>query len=300
MKKVFITGASGFIGAAVTTLAAEQAEWELFALTSGRRSVYLPDGVTPVIADLYDPEQRRRVLEQVKPDMMLHLAWNLEQKGFLQSASNLRWLEISLSMLHDFQRNGGQEFLFAGSSSEYGYEQEICKVESEKPTDLYGRCKLAFSQVAQDFCCVNDISFTDIRYFPIYGPGEKTLVHAIPCAIDVLRRREPFVCQAPNNCWDYMYIQDVAEATVAIMKKRVSGPINVGSGVGVPMGEIFRTVAAALHAEELLSFENEHVNGKKLYADITRLRNEVGFVPHMDLVSGIEETVRWWQSSRQR
>ena len=301
MKKLLITGASGFIGAAVTALAVQQPDWQVFALTSGRRPVCFPEGATPVTADLYDPEQRRQVVERVVPAMSLHLVWDLGKKGFLHSPSNLRWLEISLSLLQEFQRSGGKYFLFAGSSSEYGYELEVCaETSTAAPTDLYGRCKLAFSQVAQEFCRANDLLFTDIRYFPIYGPGEKSLVHAIPCAIDALSRGAPFVCKAPNNCWDYLCINDAADATISIMKKQLSGPVNVGSGVGVSMETVFRTVASALHAEGALSFENEHAEGKKLYADITRLRSEAGFRPHMDLVSGIEETVRWWKSSGQR
>lgn len=299
-KRLLITGASGFIGRAITAVIAKRGGWEIYALTSGRRAVFFPDGVKTVSADLRDVDACEAMMERLRPEAVIHLAWNLEGRDFLTVDENLHWLEISLRLLRAFNRYGTGErrFLFSGSSSEYGYRQEICREEGPAyPEDLYGTCKLQFTNVARTFSEIYGIRFVDARFFSVYGPGESHLLHIIPVEINAMFRGQPFVCKGPNNIWDYVYVDDVAEAVARILESNHCGCINVGYGP-VSMREVTSIIADLTGGKEHLSFENEDEPGRTLVADTRFLREMIGFAPRIGIKEGLIKTVAWWRAQQ--
>lgn len=293
-----ITGASGFIGRAITKLAARENAWEIYVLSSGRRKsalTQLPAYVHVVTADLRDPQQCEMMMKTLRPDMLLHLAWNLEERDFLHANANIHWLEISLHLLRLFAENGGKYLAFAGSSSEYGESQEPCSETGPvAPCNLYGISKLAFTNLAKTFCVSNDIRFVSIRYFSVYGPGESHLLHAVPVSISTMLQGEKFVCKAPNNIWDYVYIDDAAAATIRAIQKKFCGIVNVG-GDAISMRELFTIIAEQIGNPDALAFENEDVPGRYLIADTKILSGEIGYTRQTDIFQGLSNTVAWWK-----
>lgn len=250
-------------------------------------------------ADLRDTSQCDALIRDLRPDIILHLAWNLEKPGFLNADVNNQWLEISLHLLQIFQEFGGKRFVFAGSSSEYGYNQTLCSEGgAASPSDLYGQCKLAFTKLAASFCEVNDISFVSIRYFPVYGPGESHLLHAIPTAIHTMLQGEPFICKAPNNIWDYIYIDDVAAATIKIINSSYCGIVNVASGIPHQMREVSSVIAQELNAEHLLQLNEANSSKEVLLADTAVLDNVIGYRCKTGLSEGIRRSVQWWKTQQ--
>lgn len=298
MKTVLITGASGFLGQAIVKELSASEDWEIYAVTSGRRAVSFPKGVHTVAADLTSESSRKELFQMISPHSMIHLAWNLSKRGFLNSDTNLTWMTASLDLLNLFAR-GGKRFLFAGSSSEYGYNRPICREsDATEPSDLYGLCKLSFERIAAQFCASCGVECSTLRIFPVYGPGEGSTVHAIPAAIDALLRGEQFVCKGPNNIWDYVYVDDVAKAAVSVLESSFCGTVNIASGKGTPMRDAFCAVAAQLGREDLLLFENEHIPGKTLIGDTRVLREKLGFDEFTPFARGMKATVSWWKDQR--
>lgn len=296
MKKVLITGASGFIGKAITSAAAKEPDWEVYAVISGKREIRFDGNVHIVKADLTDLSQVEARLEEVRPDIIFHLAWNLGDRGFLDSESNLTWLETSLCILKKFVSLGGQHFFFAGSSAEYGYGSNICRETDEgRPEDLYGMCKSSFSRVGRMFSQSNGITFTSARIFSAYGVGERHILHIIPSAIDALNRGERFVCKAPENQWDFVYIDDIAGAAVCAAKQRYNGVLNIASGAAASIRELLETIAGEFGSPELIEYCEQSGAPKLLLADTHALTETLGYKPKVDLKSGIKQTVAWWK-----
>jgi nucleoside-diphosphate-sugar epimerase len=295
MNDLLITGASGFLGQAIIQELSIKSEWNIFAVVSGRRNVTFPENVRVFTADLTNYLDRETLFQKVNPQYMLHLAWDLSNKKFINSENNIIWLQSSLDLLRLFSR-GGKRFLFSGSSSEYGYLRHVCKESDELlPSDLYGECKLAFERVLLRHASAIGIQSSSLRVFPVYGPGEENVVHAIPAAIDTLMRRREFICKAPNNKWDYIYINDAAKAIIKVLESEYVGPVNISSGIGITMKMIFESIAKCLGEEELLSFDNENIPGHSLIGDNSILRDCVGYKSFLTFQEGIKNTVSWWK-----
>lgn len=298
MEKILITGGGGFIGQAVARLAAGEKNWEVYVLSSGRRKnafMQTYANVRVVTADLRDPSQCETLIKTVRPNILLHLAWNLEDRGFLHSNNNIQWLEISLRLLRFFEEAGGRYFVFAGSSSEYGERPTPClENEPAHPHDLYGISKLSFTDFAKAFCAAKKIQFAGIRYFSVYGPGESRLLHVVPVSINSMLQGKQFICKAPNNVWEYVYIDDAAEATVRVIQKNFCGVVNVG-GDAISMRELFTIMAEQIGNPDVLIFENEDIPGKYLTADTKVLREEIGYTRQTGIRLGLEKTIAWWK-----
>src|SRR4051794_12940479 len=98
MKRVLVTGASGFIGRhCLPALSARG--FDVHAIhatgTPGIESTWHR-------VDLIEPVQMRRLLDEVQPTHLLHLAWYVDHGKYWTSTENLRWIEASLSLLRGF------------------------------------------------------------------------------------------------------------------------------------------------------------------------------------------------------
>lgn len=296
MEKILITGASGLIGNAVVEQLAINGSAEIFAVTSGRKQHSFPEGVHTVTADFLNPVRRGEILREIRPDLILHLAWGLEDSDFKMSSSNLDWLNASLDFLVEYGKMGGSRFVFAGSSSEYGLVAGKCgETVRGNPVHLYGRCKQAFTEIGGMYCKEKGISFASIRYFPLYGEEDIRPKGIIPYAITQFMNRQEALCMAPENIWEFVYIKDAAEATLSILKKEFEGIVNVTSGAGIRIRDVFQTIAREMDCEYLLKIRESCEPGSTLLGDASILQTQVGYRCRTSLEDGLAKTISWWR-----
>jgi nucleoside-diphosphate-sugar epimerase len=120
----------------------------------------------------------------------------------------------------------------------------------------------------------------------------------VPSVIRSLLAGEPVATGAGEQVRDFLHVEDVAGAVVALLDSRVVGAVNIASGVGASVGEVIEEIVSVVgrpglvRRGELLDRPGEP---RLLVADVARLREEVGFWPRWRLAGGIAETVRWWR-----
>jgi nucleoside-diphosphate-sugar epimerase len=291
--RLLITGASGFLGRIVTKKIAAENKWMVYAVTSGRRYIDFPSNVEVVSANLLDETNRRQMIESIQPNIILHLAWYAEN---VDANSNIKWLEASLHLMRLFANVGGERFLFAGTCQEIRSDsgkrkEQNCNIEM---LSVYGASKRAFSNIASIFFVKRDIGFVNLRYFTIYGPGDDGLLPAIPAAIRAFLRREIFVCKCPNNIWDYVYIDDSAEATLKILESEFCGVINIASGFPLRMKEVFTIIANIMNSRNNLVFENQDICKLVLVGDTAILEEKLGYKCKTSFEEGIKKTIEYF------
>lgn len=299
MKTMIVTGAGGFLGSEVVSYIASLNKFDITLVVSGKKKHSFPDNVSVCVADLL--ADGGRFLEQIKPDIFVHLAWG-KQDGMARNADdNIKWLEASFRLLREFVDNGGKRFIFAGTSSEYENCIGLCQENAEYvQMTLYGETKKAFTNVASNYCKRVGVEFVDVRLFTVYGENDQHEFGAIPMCTRTLLHNETFICTAPNSIRDYVYVKDVAKAMDKIISSNYSGIVNVSSGQPKSMREVFGFVAKELGKEDLLRFENEDKCDLILVGDNSVLMNEIGFNGFTKFEDGLRKTINWWKSNSKK
>lgn len=293
MKKILITGASGLLGKAVLRQLKKHTEYEIYAVTTNVKHLEKYTYTHVLACDLTIEEQRKNLLESIRPDILIHLAWNQLDASFRMSHTNLLWLNISTSLLYLFEQSGGKRFLFAGSSSEYdGTEGVFDESVDVTPSSLYGLCKKTFNEFACEYCKSRQIEYIGMRLFTIYSAEDPHKFGAIPSSIHTLASSKKLICNNPNTTRDYIFVEDAATVILQLIEHSFTGIVNVASGEAQTMQSIFYCIGEAMGKRHLITMNEFSTESTKFEADIHLLK-ELGISGYnSDFKTNIKEIVR--------
>ncbi len=300
MKRVLVTGATGFIGRYSLARLLESG-YEVHAV-SNQQSPTARDGVTWHRADLLDLESIAPLMARVQPTHLLHFAWYAVPGKYWTAPENLGWVRATASLMQAFTDCGGQRAVMAGTCAEYDWKFDYCSelFTPCRPATVYGACKHSAHVLLDAWSAQEGISSAWGRIFFLYGPGEYPS-RLVPSVINSLLRNEPARCTHGKQLRDFMYVKDVAAAFVALLNSDVRGAINIASGNALPLKDLIHAAADELGKRSLIelgAIAAQAGDPGALIADATRLREEVGFRPQYSLQKGIARTVEYIKAAR--
>jgi UDP-glucose 4-epimerase len=303
-KRILVTGAAGFIGRHLCQRLHDNGACVFGLVRSYRAEKELL--FKQYVIDISDHKQVNQLLQDVQPEMIVHLAavknrsdeLDAFRRGFNADVlGTINLIEASMALQSLIS------FVFIGSCDEYG-QQEMPFVESvrEKPNSAYGVTKLAVTQVLQTLARSKSFPAVILRPSVIYGPGQGADMF-IPSLIHKLISHQKFAMTKGEQTRDFLYINDMVEAILlALVTAGINGEIiNISSSSPIRIDYMARKIAQLIgvNAEKLLDFgAMDYRSGETMnyWANNSHAKALLGWAPLVSLEDGLCETVNYYNS----
>ncbi len=284
--KIFVTGASGFVGSSFVRQALEKGhEVAGLIIPSERVPVNVPS--TSKVTWLRGTLDRAPWPEiaAFAPEACLHTAWVTTPGIYFEAPENEFFRDTSLVFLRRVRELGARYIVSLGSSIEYRITSEPLSEERTpiEPSTLYARCKNDLRRALEEDAQACGFGLCWARLFYLFGPGEHPTKLCSSITLKLLRG-ERVVLKTPHSAKDYIYREDVASALLTIVEKQFRGVINVGTGKAVAVEDIARRLGKLLGRPELIEAMEPPAPDPFPFvvADNTRLR-QLGWRQEYDL-----------------
>jgi nucleoside-diphosphate-sugar epimerase len=280
--KMLVTGASGFLGAAVLKRARELAD--VVALRRDDAPPPMLDGVEWITQDLAAPLSRG--LPQ-KIDVVLHLAQSRRYREFPAGAADVFEINAAATVrLLDYCRSaGGRTFVYASSGAVYGPAPTPLREDSAlAPPGFYGVSKLAGELAVESFR--GELRAHALRFFFIYGPGQRQKF--IPELIERVRDQHDIALAGDDGIRvNPVYIDDAAAAVIAMLDHPSGLTLNVAGPQIVSIRQIAEQIGRRVDREPQFTIGPPQAD---ITADLQRQRDAVG-PPQTTFDEGLTRTL---------
>jgi nucleoside-diphosphate-sugar epimerase len=281
--RLLLTGASGFFGKSVIQALKQTKETiEVFYIYH-LNSLTLDDArFHEIQCDLLHQEQVRKLMNEVKPDCMIHLAWHVPPHQFWSAPNNVDWLFSSIHLFKTFCENGGKQFIGAGTLAEY--DQTGGKLDEQytplKPNTLYGQCKKSLHELLVALRNANqyktNIIWPRIGFF--FGPGEPS-EKLIPKLIHHIKNDIPMDLADASWSRAYAHVRYLGDmfAKLVTTNQFLDLTFNASGSIQYRLDEIVSHLQKILgKSRENLNFGVYPSNPISLSVNTTILKEQVG------------------------
>ncbi|OGF44384.1 MAG: UDP-glucose 4-epimerase [Candidatus Firestonebacteria bacterium RIFOXYC2_FULL_39_67] len=305
--KVVITGGAGFIGSHIGDLLVEKG-YEVIAidnLFSGRV------GNVNKKARFYKADIRSgeilQILKKEKPYFIVHEAAQMSVSASVRDPLFDAENNIigTLNLLEFARTNGVKKFVFASSGGTVYGEPVKFPVTEKFPLGAvspYGISKMTAEYYFKFYKKQYNLNYTCLRYSNVYGPRQDPHGEAGVMAIfskAMLAGITPTINGDGKYIRDYVYCKDVARANLLALESGYCGSINIGTGRGADVNEIYGHIARAAGFKSKPNYGPERAGDiRKNILSAAEAKKVLKWVPKMKLEKGIKETVAYFKEQK--
>lgn len=308
-KRILITGGTGFIGAnLVHRLVKEGYRPTVFVRKSSNlsRLQNIISKIQCIETDLQNRKLLSQQIRQIKPTHIFHLAvygaHQAMQKNVFQTYTQN--IISSVNLIEICCKQGFQQFINIGSSSEYGLKKAAMKeIDLLHPINHYGVAKMSISLAAAVFNDKYKLPISTLRLFNPYGYFEDKK-RFIPYLIQNSIRGKIAKLSSPLYVRDFIFIDDVINALLLFIsdKNSYSDIFNIGSGKQYSLQDVIN-ILNVISNNVLKVKWNNHISNQPepsvWKADISKAKKLLKWKPEITLKQGLQKTYQWIFSNRQ-
>lgn len=265
----------------------------------GPRLAALASRVTFITADVTDGAVVRSVFDELRPDVVFHLA-STPLNGPVLTASQHLDVNVlgTLHVLEALRHRPETRLVFSGSVAEYGGGSQLREDARLAPATLLGATKAAASVLVETFARLYGIHSVELRLFMVYGPWEhprRLVPHTI---LSALEGRDVEISKGTQER-DFVYIDDLVDALMIAATRPVApGSIfNIASGVGTRVCDVARRLLELMGDPVRLlvgAVPTRPDEITEMSADTSLAKSVLGWSPCVSLDEGLRRSVAWF------
>ncbi|MBK5462552.1 NAD-dependent epimerase [Peribacillus sp. TH27] len=330
MKKILVTGATGFIGSHLskklltngyTVIGIDNLnDYYDVNLKKSRLSLIEDKNFYFEKTNLEDRESITAIFEKHMPDAVVNLA---AQAGVRYSLENPHaYIESNIvgftNILEACRHNKVEQLIYASSSSVYGANTNLpfsVHDNVDHPISLYAATKKANELMAHTYSHLYGLPTTGLRFFTVYGPWGRPDMALFLFTKAIINGEPIKVFNNGNMMRDFTYVDDIVESIFRLIQRKPEPNLewsgknpdpgtsyapykvyNIGNNNPVTLMEFINAIEEKLGIEakkEFLPLQAGDV--PETYADVKDLYRDINFKPQTDIKDGISNFIDWYR-----
>lgn len=296
--KIFVTGATGFIGSSLIKQLSNSFD-NVYGIHRAQ-NLRKPLLLTPNLVELdFSSAKINAFFNENRPEVLIHcigsptVGW-AQDNPFLDYLSAVNSVSVILEAIRLHSPNC--HLILISSAAVYGNQDaNLLREDLElRPCSIYGFNKALAEQITMNYVSFYGLKASIIRPFSVYGPGlRKQVVFDLLSKFNNNQSGFIEIIGTGMESRDFIHINDVVSGVCEIIRAGNSGTINLGTGIATNLKELVTMIQGLTNQStdfKFLGGVNEW-DPPRLIAD-TRRALQIGISPNIDIASGLEDTLR--------
>jgi dTDP-glucose 4,6-dehydratase len=307
MKKIFITGATGFIGSHLVPELLKKG-YEVYALIRNSPRKYDVEIPNIVIGDILDTHCLRKRIKEIQPEVVIHLAsitpvrYSFENPYIYAETNYIGTINMVLASLLSRKL---EKFIYASTIEVYGNVSNGKLINEDSP--MLGSTPYGISKVAGDLFvqmagkCYN-LPYVILRPTNSYGRKTEKGYFIEKVITEMLTKNEVSLDGNPEVIRDFMYIKDHVSAYLKAIEYENDGIFNIAPSKPRKLREVVDIIKNLIGWDGKIKWNVNPRPGEVdfLVANNMRARSLLNWYPKYELEEGLKETIEFWREKLEK
>ncbi|DAZ99255.1 TPA: hypothetical protein N0F65_008122 [Lagenidium giganteum] len=314
-RRILVTGAAGFIGFHTCCALLDRGDDVVIvdelndyydvrlkqANLEHLATHYSADRVKVYIGDLCDQQLVHKVIREMRPEAVIHLAARAGVRPSIQNPliyihSNITATTV---LLEACKRYRITKFVYASSSSVYGGSKKASFSEEDvvdHPVSPYAATKKSCELLAHTYHHLYKIDCIGLRFFTVYGPRGRPDMAPFKFMDRIARGIAIDQYGDGSSSRDYTYIDDIVQGVLLSLDKAHGCEVfNLGNGSPVHLKDFIGIIESLVGKQALINLlPNQPGDVPRTCANVTKAKTLLGYQPTTPLAEGLKQTWAWY------